>query len=61
MVAITFDDGYADNVKLAVPVMDALGLRATFFVVAGLIGTDGELWYDRILHGIDFVIEHRAG
>jgi peptidoglycan/xylan/chitin deacetylase (PgdA/CDA1 family) len=46
MVAVTFDDGYADNVQLAVPIMDALGLRGTFFVVAGLIGTDGELWYD---------------
>lgn len=46
MVAITFDDGYSDNIRLAAPVMNALGLRATFFVVAGLIGTDGELWYD---------------
>jgi len=46
MVAITFDDGYSDNIRLAAPVMDALGLRATFFVVAGLIGTDSELWYD---------------
>lgn len=46
MVAITFDDGYSDNMRLAAPVMNALGLRASFFVVAGLIGTDGELWYD---------------
>jgi peptidoglycan/xylan/chitin deacetylase (PgdA/CDA1 family) len=46
MVAVTFDDGYADNVRVAAPIMNALGLRATFFVVAGLIGTDAELWYD---------------
>jgi len=46
LVAVTFDDGYADNVKVAAPIMNALGLRATFYVVAGLVGTDGELWYD---------------
>lgn len=46
MVAITFDDGYADNVAVAAPIMNALGLRATFFVVAGLVGTDAEFWYD---------------
>jgi len=46
MVAVTFDDGYADNVKVAAPIMNAVGVRATFFVVTGLIGTDAELWYD---------------
>jgi len=46
MVAVTFDDGYADNVRVAAPIMNAAGVRATFFVVAGLIGTDAELWYD---------------
>jgi peptidoglycan/xylan/chitin deacetylase (PgdA/CDA1 family) len=46
MVAVTFDDGYADNVTVAAPIMNALGVRATFFVVTGLIGTDAELWYD---------------
>lgn len=46
LVAITFDDGYADNHALAAPILAECGLRATFFVVAGLIGTDGELWYD---------------
>lgn len=46
MVSVTFDDGYTDNVQVAAPIMNALGLRATFFVVTGLIGTDAELWYD---------------
>lgn len=46
LVAVTFDDGYSDNVKVAAPVLDALGIRATFYVVAGLVGTEGELWYD---------------
>lgn len=46
MVVLTFDDGYADNVQIAAPIMNAHDLRGTFFVVAGLVGTRDELWYD---------------
>jgi peptidoglycan/xylan/chitin deacetylase (PgdA/CDA1 family) len=45
-VAITFDDGYVDNLRIAAKHLGELGLTATFYVVTGLIGTDGELWYD---------------
>ncbi len=37
-VAITFDDGYAMNLEHAVPALQAHGLPATFFVVAGCLG-----------------------
>lgn len=37
-VVITFDDGFADAVRHAVPVLQRLGLSATFFIVAGLVG-----------------------
>ena len=46
LIALTFDDGYADNFHIAAPIMQTAGLPATFFVVAGLIGTAHELWYD---------------
>ncbi len=46
LVAISFDDGYADNHALAAPLLRRFGARATFFIVAGLVGTDEELWYD---------------
>ena len=46
MVSITFDDGYADNFRIAAPIMNAFDMPATFFVVSGLIGTSDELWYD---------------
>ena len=37
-IAITFDDGYADNLRHALPVLTRLQLPATFFVSAGLLG-----------------------
>ena len=37
-VAITFDDGCASVVEHATPVLDAHGLRATVFAVAGRVG-----------------------
>ena len=48
-LAITFDDGYRDNFENAAPVLEALGLPATFFVVSRWIGTDVVPWWDRQL------------
>ena len=36
-VAITFDDGYRDNVQYALPLLVDLGFMATFFIVAGMV------------------------
>lgn len=38
LAAITFDDGYVDFAEIAVPALRRLGLHATLFVPAGLIG-----------------------
>lgn len=46
-VAITFDDGYLDNLIYAAPVLDRLGLPATLFIVAGRMG--GHLDHDPIV------------
>ena len=40
MIAITFDDGYLDNLTHAWPVLKRLGFGATVFAVPGRIGTD---------------------
>jgi peptidoglycan/xylan/chitin deacetylase (PgdA/CDA1 family) len=42
-VRITFDDGNASDVELALPALQERGLRGTFFVVAGRVGSPGFL------------------
>jgi peptidoglycan/xylan/chitin deacetylase (PgdA/CDA1 family) len=46
-VALTFDDGYADNWQYAWPALVARGLTATFFVTVGFIDRDRDV-VDRI-------------
>lgn len=38
LALVTFDDAHAGVVDLALPVLDELGLRATFFVTTGMLG-----------------------
>jgi len=47
-VAVTFDDGYADNVQQALPLLAELEIPATFFVSSGTIGTRQEFWWDEL-------------
>jgi peptidoglycan/xylan/chitin deacetylase (PgdA/CDA1 family) len=48
---ITFDDGYADNLTVAAPILERLGLPATIFVVSGVL-TEGAMWNDRIIEAV---------
>ena len=38
VVAITFDDGFLDNYRLALPALERRGIPATFFVATGSLG-----------------------
>ncbi|MEN8129606.1 MAG: polysaccharide deacetylase family protein [Pseudomonadota bacterium] len=48
LVAFSFDDGYQDNLQFAAPILAAHELRASFYVVADLIGKPQPPWYDRL-------------
>ncbi|KAB0265177.1 polysaccharide deacetylase family protein [Microvirga brassicacearum] len=43
-VAITFDDGYLDNAKVAFPILARYGLPATFFVTSDPVLGKGAFW-----------------
>jgi peptidoglycan/xylan/chitin deacetylase (PgdA/CDA1 family) len=47
-VAVTFDDGYADNHAVALPVLSALRVPATVYVATGFTGTAGRFPHDRL-------------
>src|SRR5690242_1236069 len=45
---ITFDDGYADNVEIALPILQKHGVHATFFVASGFLD-GGRMWNDTVI------------
>jgi len=47
-VAITFDDGYVDNLSNAKPVLEQFHIPATVFVTSGYIGGKREFWWDEL-------------
>jgi len=46
--AITFDDGYASNYTIAMPILQHFGFTASFFVTTGKISADGFLTNQQI-------------
>lgn len=45
-VVLTFDDGYADNLLLAKPILEKHGFPATVYVTSGCIGSPSEFYWD---------------
>ncbi len=48
---ITFDDGYTNNLEVALPILKARNLPATVFVSTGFIG-GGRMWNDTLIETV---------
>lgn len=46
--AITLDDGFENNVSVARPILNALGIPATIYVTSRFVDEGGMSWIDRI-------------
>lgn len=45
-IAVSFDDGYSDNLHLARPLLERFDVPATLFATSGYIGSCDEFWWD---------------
>ncbi len=48
---ISFDDGYADNCQVALPILQRHGLTATFFIATGFLD-GGLMWNDTVIESV---------
>ncbi len=53
-VAITFDDGYADNATVALPILLKYNLTATFFILPGFF-SGGMMFNDRVILALEYL------
>lgn len=54
-VAVTFDDGYVDNLREAKTTLVREGIPATLFLATGTVGQPVEYWWDELARAI---LEH---
>ena len=59
-VAVTFDDGYADNVRIALPILLETRVPATFFIATSYLD-GGRMWNDTVIEAVRRIApgEHR--
>lgn len=50
-LCVTFDDGYRDNVDIALPILRRHGVHATFFIATGFLD-GGCMWNDRVIEAV---------
>ena len=47
-VTVTFDDGYRDNLQVALPILERHGVPATIHVTTGLVDRTAVLWWEEL-------------
>jgi peptidoglycan/xylan/chitin deacetylase (PgdA/CDA1 family) len=47
-VLVTFDDGYADNLHNAKPILERFEIPAVVFVIGGWVGVERQFWWDEL-------------
>ena len=55
-LVFTFDDGYRNNARYALPILQAYGAPATFFVATGHVESRKPYWFDRL----DYALQHAS-
>jgi len=58
-VAITFDDGYLDNLEIAAPILNRFGIRATFYLMVSAVDGQTVPWFSRLRYA--FAISKKEG
>jgi peptidoglycan/xylan/chitin deacetylase (PgdA/CDA1 family) len=57
--AVTFDDGYADNLRAAAPALEAYGVPWTLFVSTGHVEDGRRFWWDDVVELLDTAPDSR--
>ncbi len=45
-VVLTFDDGYLDNLEMALPILREFAIPATIYIATGYVNSEREFWWD---------------
>lgn len=57
-VALTFDDGYRDNLEVAAPLLAEHGMTATVFVVTDYLSGTTQPWWEYLAWAIEGSVNH---
>lgn len=61
LVCVTFDDGYADNLHVARPLLERHAIPATVFITSGQLDGAREFWWDEIDQLIELEDDEQFG